>query len=71
MKFYSEILNRLFDSEKELKAEEAEYIRICEEKAAEEEKTEAERLALLKEIKEARKTYNELLKKYYNEYWPW
>ena len=66
MKFYSEKLNKLFDSAQECEAEE-EKVKLQEEKKAKEkEKVEKEKAAKAKEIEEIYKKIQDL-KKAYNE----
>lgn len=75
MKYYSETLKKIYDTQEELISAECEYEKKVEEKKKKE-KEEAERLTKLKaekerrlqEINEARETYNKLLKDYWKDY---
>lgn len=75
MKYYSETLKKIYDTQEELISAECEYKKKVEEKKKKE-KEEAERLTKLKaekerrlqEINEARETYNKLLRDYWKDY---
>lgn len=72
MKYYSETLKKIYDTQVELISAECAYKK----KLEEQKKKEAERLTKLKEerekrlqeINEARETYYKLLKSYWNDY---
>ena len=75
MKFYSEVLNEMFDSAEELMAEEARVEAAKEAEAAEKAKREEERAKHITDIEaaydmlvEARKQFNELQAAYKKEY---
>ena len=74
MKYYSETLNKIYDTQEELISAECAYKKKLDEQKKEAE--EAERLAKLKaeketrlqEINEAREAYNKLLRNYWKDY---
>lgn len=75
MKYYSETLKKIYDTQEELISAECAYKKKLEEqKKKEVEKAEhltklkAEREKRLQEINEARETYYKLLKSYWNDY---
>lgn len=75
MKYYSETLNKIYDTQEELiSAENAYKKKLDEQKKKEAEKAERltklkeEREKRLQEINEARETYYKLLKSYWNDY---
>lgn len=75
MKYYSETLNKIYDTQEELISAECDYKKKLE-KQKKKEAEEAERLTKLKaekearlqEINEARENYNKLLKNYWKDY---
>lgn len=75
MKYYSETLKKIYDTQEELIGAECAYKKKLDEQKKKEAKK-AERLTKLKaerenrlqEINEARKTYYKLLKSYWNDY---
>lgn len=75
MKYYSETLNKIYDTQEELISAESAYKKkLDEQKKKEAEKAERltklkeEREKRLQEINEARETYYKLLKSYWNDY---
>ena len=75
MKYYSDELNRLFDTEAELNKAEREANRKAEKEKAEKEKAAAERKARAQEVEDARKAmvaaqskYRELLEAFCEKY---
>ena len=75
MKFYSEQLDKLFNSQEECEKAEAEAKRIAEEKAKAEEKKTSERKARAKEVEDALKAataarakYDKLLRDFCKDY---
>lgn len=75
MKYYSETLKKIYDTQEELISAECEYKKKLEEKKKKEAE-EAERLTKLKaekekrlqEINEAKENYNNLLRSYWKDY---
>lgn len=74
MKYYSETLKKIYDTQEELISAECAYKKKLDEQKKEAEKAErltklkAERETRLQEINKARETYNKLLKRYWNDY---
>lgn len=67
MKYYSETLNKLFDSEAALNEAESAQKKADAEKAAAEEKKNSERAAAAKRVEEAMKAASEATEKYHKE----
>lgn len=75
LKYYSEVLDAVFDTEKELKESEDKFFTMKQKKEAEEKQKKAERTKRAKEVEEAIKTANEaqtkaisLLRKFTTDY---
>lgn len=67
MRFYSDTLNKLFDSEKELREAEAAHIKAVNAKKAQEAQKNAERKADSEKVEKALEEYNKAAENYKNE----
>ena len=67
MRFYSDELKKLFDSEKELKEAEAAHLKMINAKKAEEEKKNNERKIDSAKVEKALEEYNKAAENYKNE----
>lgn len=74
MKFYSEVLNQLFDTKEELLAEEKkreEQAKIVAQKKEEQEKRTKEIEAAIEEIAKAKEQLNTLIEAFFEDYGSW
>lgn len=68
MKYYSETLNKIYDTQEELISAECAYKKKEAEEAERLTKLKAEKEKRLQEIDEAREAYNKLLRNYWKDY---